>query len=79
MNPVTAVQASARQAPARRVPPALVIFCRSISDDDLCAWCGHLDYQPGDVSLCRRHSANHWPGSQDDNGYFEACPEYAAS
>ena len=27
--------------------------CRSISDDDLCAWCRHLCYRPGELSLCR--------------------------
>jgi hypothetical protein len=26
---------------------------RSISDDDLCAWCSHLLYRPGELSLCR--------------------------
>ncbi|WP_373225157.1 hypothetical protein [Enterobacter cloacae complex sp. ESBL7] len=25
--------------------------CRSISDDDLCAWCSHLLYQPDELSL----------------------------
>ncbi len=25
---------------------------RSISDDDLCAWCSHLLYRPGERSLC---------------------------
>ncbi|MCA8677656.1 hypothetical protein [Escherichia coli] len=26
--------------------------CRSISDDDLCAWCSHLLYRPGELSQC---------------------------
>ncbi|EAA7899952.1 hypothetical protein QW41_02545 [Salmonella enterica] len=36
--------------------------CRSISDDDLCAWCTHLLYRPGELSLCRLSLADgHWP------------------
>lgn len=27
--------------------------CRSVCDDDLCAWCSHLCYRPGELSLCR--------------------------
>ncbi|EBY2224711.1 DNA repair protein RadC [Salmonella enterica subsp. enterica serovar Arechavaleta] len=27
--------------------------CRSVSDDDLCAWCSRLCYRPGELSLCR--------------------------
>lgn len=27
--------------------------CRSISDDDLCAWCSPLLYRPGELSLCQ--------------------------
>ncbi|OYO91338.1 hypothetical protein FR992_25560 [Serratia marcescens] len=26
---------------------------RSISDDELCAWCRSLCYRPGELSLCR--------------------------
>ncbi len=37
---------------ARRAPEALP-GCRSISDDDLCAWCTRLLYRPGEISLCR--------------------------
>jgi hypothetical protein len=30
---------------------------RAISDDDLCAWCAHLHYCPGETSMC----AQDWP------------------
>ncbi|EHR9374939.1 hypothetical protein ACRG2M_005247 [Escherichia coli] len=31
---------------------------RSISDDDLCAWCTRLLYRPGELSLCRLSTDN---------------------
>lgn len=49
--------------------------CRSISDDDLCAWCSHLLYRPGELSLCRLSiPEGHWPSRCDENGYVQSCP-----
>ncbi|WP_202307213.1 hypothetical protein [Dryocola clanedunensis] len=48
-------------------------YSRSISDDDLCAWCQHLAYRPGDESLCALQSEGHWPASVDENGYAQRC------
>ncbi|QTF30096.1 hypothetical protein [Escherichia coli] len=48
--------------------------CRSISDDDLCAWCSHLLYHPGELSLCRLSLADgHWPSHFDEDGYAQSC------
>ena len=47
----------------------------SISDDDLCAGCIRLDYQPGSLSRC----ADAWPGLVDDDGYIERCDVFSAS
>ncbi len=49
--------------------------CRSISDDDLCAWCSHLLYRPGELSLCSLilHE-DHWPSRCDEDGYAQSCP-----
>ncbi|EOZ3813724.1 hypothetical protein [Citrobacter youngae] len=50
--------------------------CRSISDDDLCAWCTHLCYRPGEQSLCRLTTADGiWPSRCDADGYAQSCPE----
>lgn len=45
---------------------------KSISDDDLCSECGHLDYQPGDMSVC----CMGWPGLEDMNGYVQKCEQF---
>ncbi|MFZ4220634.1 MULTISPECIES: hypothetical protein [Enterobacterales] len=66
-----------RTAPFVVPPAALRIFTRSISDDDLCAWCRHLMYHPGDGSLCRRHDAARWPGQQDADGYCRHCGDFS--
>ncbi len=44
---------------------------RSVSDDDVCAWCAELKYCPGEMSLCRIG----WPGQTDADGYMQNCPE----
>lgn len=50
--------------------------CRSISDDDLCAWCRHLCYRPGDLSLCQQADADGtWPSQCDVDGYAQSCPQ----
>lgn len=49
--------------------------CRSISDDDLCAWCTHLLYRPGELSLCQLSLADSiWPACCDENGDAQSCP-----
>lgn len=49
--------------------------CRSISDDDLCAWCSHLLYRPGERSLCSISlPEGYWPSRSDDDGYMQFCP-----
>ena len=48
---------------------------RSISDDDLCAWCSHLLYRPGELSQCVISiPEGHWPSRCDDDGYVQFCP-----
>lgn len=49
--------------------------CRSISDDDLCAWCSHLLYLPGELSLCSLIlPEGHWLSLCDEGGYAQSCP-----
>ncbi|MDF7680472.1 hypothetical protein PT300_07665 [Enterobacteriaceae bacterium ESL0689] len=49
---------------------------RSISDDDLCAWCRNLCYRPGELSLCRLSVADGiWPSQCDADGYAQSCPQ----
>ncbi|MEB4602840.1 hypothetical protein [Raoultella ornithinolytica] len=49
--------------------------CRAISDDDLCAWCSHLLYRPGELSLCNFSlPEGHWPSRCDEDGYAQSCP-----
>ncbi|WP_186373090.1 hypothetical protein [Yersinia frederiksenii] len=49
---------------------------RSISDDDLCAWCSNLYYRPGETSLCRLITEdNDWPACFDADGYAQSCPQ----
>ena len=65
----------ARQADV--YPRSLDAFpgCRAISDDDICAWCTHLLYRPGEFSLCRVSLADGiWPSHCDENGYAQSCP-----
>lgn len=50
--------------------------CRSVSDDDLCAWCSHLLYRPGELSLCQLSlPEGHWPSRCDEGGYAQSCPQ----
>lgn len=63
----------AATAPFSRVPSDRQIYTRSISDDDLCAWCARLIYDPGENSLCQLHNATSWPGEADADGYFIRC------
>lgn len=50
--------------------------CRSVSDDDLCAWCTHLCYRPGELSLCRQAVADGiWPSRCNADGYAQFCPQ----
>lgn len=50
--------------------------CRPISDDDLCAWCSHLLYRPGGLSLCQLSVADGiWPSRCDADGYAQSCPQ----
>lgn len=51
------------------------VFCRSISDDDLCAWCAYLCYRPGELSLYRLADVGGvWPCLSDIDGYAHSCP-----
>ncbi|OVZ77203.1 hypothetical protein CBW54_21490 [Yersinia kristensenii] len=66
--------ANARQADPHPVPLDNEPNCRSISDDDLCAWCSHLCYRPGEVSLCRWVEVKgRWPACFDPDGYAQSC------
>ena len=65
------------QAPESPDAPEALPGCRSISDDDLCAWCTRLLYRPGEISLCRLSTGNGiWPSACDRNGYAYGCPEF---
>ncbi|WP_447879969.1 hypothetical protein [Serratia fonticola] len=47
---------------------------RSISDDDLCAWCSHLCYRPGEVSPCLFvEEEGDWPARFNADGYTQSC------
>ncbi len=49
---------------------------RSISDDDLCAWCRYLCYRPGELSLCLLSVTNGiWPSLVDVDGYAQSCQQ----
>ena len=68
------VPANARQADEHPVPLDNHSDCRSISDDDLCAWCSHLYYRPGEVSLCQFvEEEGDWPACFDADGYAQSC------
>lgn len=47
-------------------------FGLSISDDDLCSECVHLNYNPGEYSHCRLN----WPGWFDGDAYCQLCPNF---
>ncbi len=65
------------QVPESPGAPEALPECRSISDDDLCAWCTRLLYRPGEISLCRLSTGNGiWPSVCDRNGYAYGCPEF---
>lgn len=69
------VPADARQAGIYPVSQANQPGCRAISDDDLCAWCTHLLYRPGELSLCRLSlTDDRWPSHCDEDGYAQSCP-----
>ncbi|MBH3225714.1 hypothetical protein I5N13_23870 [Serratia marcescens] len=61
-----------REIPTDGAPP--ICAGRSISDDDLCASCQHLDYRPGHLSACLL--CDDWPSELDENGYSVACSRY---
>ncbi|TXE37261.1 hypothetical protein FOT62_00735 [Serratia marcescens] len=68
------VPANSRQTAVWPVPLQNQPGCRSISDDDLCAWCRHLCYRPGELSLCRLSVADGiWPSRCNDDGYAQSC------
>ncbi|HCD7970629.1 hypothetical protein VC623_16515 [Citrobacter amalonaticus] len=49
---------------------------RSISDDNLCSWCRHLCYRPGELSLCQQTDSDGiWPSQYDVDGYAQSCPQ----
>lgn len=47
-----------------------------ISDDDLCASCVHLAYDPGNLSICLVATRD-WPATFNEDGYSVACLEYS--
>ncbi|KFK97750.1 MULTISPECIES: hypothetical protein [unclassified Serratia (in: enterobacteria)] len=70
------VPADAQQADEHPVPLDNEPGSRSISDDDLCAWCSHLCYRPGEVSLCQLiEEDGDWPACFDSGGYAQSCTE----
>ncbi|MEI9745633.1 hypothetical protein [Enterobacter ludwigii] len=70
----------ARQADVYPLSLNEVPGCRSLSDDDLCAWCTHLLYRPGELSLCQLSLADSiWPACCDENGYEQSCPSLQLS
>ncbi|WP_447874011.1 hypothetical protein [Serratia fonticola] len=70
------IPANARQTDLHPVLLDNTPDCHSISDDDLCAWCSHLCYRPGEVSLSRLiEEDGDWPARFDANGYAQSCTE----
>lgn len=68
--PANDYQAAVWPAPLENQPGS-----RSVSDDDLCAWCSHLLYRPGELSLCSLSiTEGHWPSHCDEDGYAQSCP-----
>lgn len=55
-----------------------LIPSRSVSDDDLCAFCVHLDYHQGELSACRLAGCGRddWPSVLNSDGYCIACPRF---
>lgn len=50
---------------------------RSISDDDLCASCVHLEYRPGGISTCVHSTFEpDWKSQSDEDGYVQTCEAY---
>lgn len=45
---------------------------RSISDDDLCATCGHCLYSPGRTSSCSKG----WPTIVNADDYITECASF---
>ncbi|EOH8598250.1 TPA: hypothetical protein ACU6JA_005612 [Salmonella enterica] len=71
------VPADARQTGIYSVSLENQPGCRSVSDDDLCAWCSHLCYRPGELSLCRLFiTEGIWPAHVDTDGYAQSCPAF---
>ncbi|MFZ4217467.1 hypothetical protein ACEV6Q_06360 [Enterobacter ludwigii] len=69
------VPANTRQTAVWPVPLENLPGCRSLSDDDLCAWCSRLLYRPGELSLCSLSlPEGHWPSRCDEDGYAQSCP-----
>lgn len=64
-----------KQGEATLIPIVSNYEFKTISDDDLCARCGHCDYQPGQESRC----AKSWPGQQDEDGYVQECATFEAT
>ncbi|MDQ9126137.1 hypothetical protein RDT67_06790 [Serratia fonticola] len=70
------VPADARQADWYPLPLDNHPGSRSISDDDICAWCRHLYYRPGERSLCRLVEVKgEGPACFDPDGYAQSCTE----
>ncbi len=63
--------------PTDGAPP--VCAGRSISDDDLCASCQHLDYRPGHLSACLLSVAGVTTGLQNWMQTATALPVAAMS
>lgn len=54
-----------------------IVRTRSISDDDLCATCVHLEYHPGGDSVCMHPTFEpYWVKQSDENGYVVTCKEH---
>lgn len=66
---------NARQAPLYPTAPENTPCSRSISGDNLCTWCSHLLYRPGERSVCSLSlPEGHWPSRCDEDGYAQSCP-----
>ncbi|MFM1139591.1 hypothetical protein WFK93_21360 [Yersinia enterocolitica] len=67
-----------QQAPVYGLSLESTPFTRSISDDDCCAWCRHLLYRPGELSLCQLHNMHDWPACFNEDGYALDCEQQLA-
>ncbi|EKN3579047.1 hypothetical protein FG427_002459 [Yersinia enterocolitica] len=73
---MTTIPGNAVQAPLHPHDLSHYSGTRSISDDDIYAWCSNLYYRPSEASLCRLITENNdWPASFDANGYAQSCPQ----